>query len=251
MNRRNPLKKIVLLMLILLLLPVYGAAEEQSDWEFSLAPLYLWAISIDGDLGVRGRTADASLDFSQIWDNLEGVFTVRFNALYKKKFGMVFDYNYLDLGTEAVSDMINVSASFKSQIMNLAGSYRFIDGPHMLDGAVGIRYTKLDSEIRLRNAGVTLDGDQDWVDPVVGLRYDYKFTDKWSVRLYGDVGGFGAASDFTWQALGLIDFQPWKYVAIVAGYRAIGTDYETGSGADQFAYDATVHGPVIGVDIRW
>ena len=130
MYGRKPLKKAALLALILLLHPVYGAADQQSDWEFSLAPLYLWAISIDGDLGVRERNAQASVGFDQIWDNLEGVFTVRFNALYKRKFGLVFDYNYLDLGTEAVSDMINVSAAFKSQIVNLAGSYRLIDGPH-------------------------------------------------------------------------------------------------------------------------
>ena len=251
MHKLKSLKKTVLLALILLLIPVYGAADQQGDWEFSLAPLYLWAMSIEGDLGVRARNAQASVGFDQIWDNLEGVFTVRFNTLYKRKFGLVFDYNYLDLGTEAVTDLVKASASFKSQIINLAGSYRFIDGPHTLDGAVGIRYTKLETKIQLRNAGVTLDGDQDWVDPVVGLRYDYNFTDKWTLRLYGDVGGFGAASDFTWQALGLIDFQPWKNVAFVAGYRAIGTDYETGSGTDQFSYDATVHGPVVGVDIRW
>ena len=89
------------------------------------------------------------------------------------------------------------------------------------------------------------------VDPIVGLRYNYPFNDKWSLQLYGDIGGFGVSSDFTWQGLALIDYQPWKNVAFVAGYRGIGTDYETGSGADQFTFDATVHGPLIGVDIRW
>ena len=147
--------------------------------------------------------------------------------------------------------MVNTEVEFKSQIVNLAGSYRFIDGPHTLDGVAGIRYVKMDAGINLRNAGINLDGDQDWVDPIVGLRYDYQIADKWAMRLYGDVGGFGVSSDFTWQGFGLIDFQPWKNVAFVAGYRAIGTDYETGSGNDKFIFDATVHGPVIGLNISW
>ncbi|MEJ2135214.1 MAG: hypothetical protein P8X86_08210 [Desulfofustis sp.] len=245
------LRKSLLVLVIAALLPSMAWSQDESNWEFNLAPFYLWAIAIDGDLGIRGRTSSASVDFGDIWDNLEGGFTVRFNGLYKKKYGFVFDYNYLDLGTEKANDLVNVDVGFKSQIINLAGTYRFLDGDHTLDGAAGIRYTKLDSGINLNNLGTSLEGDQDWVDPIVGLRYNYAFSDKWSLQLYGDIGGFGAASDFTWQGLALIDFQPWKHVAIVAGYRGIGTDYETGSGNDKFTYDATVHGPLIGIDIRW
>jgi len=241
----------LLICMVTFLVPSIAWSQEESNWEFNLAPLYLWAISIDGDMGIRGRTSSASVDFSDIWDNLEGVFTVRFNGLYRKKYGFIFDYNYLDLGTEKVTDLVNVDVGLKSQIINLAGSYRFLNGDHTLDGVAGIRYMNLEAGIELNDVGASLDGDQDWIDPIVGLRYNYAFTDKWSLQLYGDIGGFGVSSDFTWQGLALIDFQPWKNVAFVAGYRGIGTDYETGSGADQFTFDATVHGPLIGVDIRW
>ena len=241
----------LLICSVFLLVPATSWSQEESNWEFNLAPLYLWAIDIDGDMGIRGQTAQVGVEFSDIWDNLEGVLTLRFNGLYKNKFGFVFDYNYLDLGTGHVSDMVNVQVGFKSQIINFAGSYRFLDGPHSLDGIAGIRYTKLDAQIDLRNISQKLDGDQDWVDPIAGLRYHYQIANKWGLLLYGDIGGFGVSSDFTWQGFGLIDFQPWKNVAFVAGYRAIGTDYETGSGIDKFTFDATVHGPVIGVDIRW
>ena len=244
--------KSVLIGVLTILIPSLAwSQEEESNWEFNLAPLYLWAIAIDGDMGIRGRTTRVSVDFGDIWDNLEGVFTVRFNGLYRKKYGFVFDYNYLDLGTEKITDLVNTDISFKSQIINLAGSYRFIDGDHTLDGVAGIRYTILESGVDLNNVGARLDGDESWIDPIVGLRYNYSFSEKWSLQLYGDIGGFGTSSDFTWQGLALIDFQPWKNVALVAGYRGIGTDYETGSGAEKFTYDATVHGPVFGIDIRW
>ena len=245
------IRKGLIICAVAILVPSMAWSQEESNWEFNLAPLYLWAISIDGDMGIRGRTSNVSIDFGDVWDNLEGVFTVRFNGLYRKKFGFVFDYNYLDLGTQKANDLVNVDVGFKSQIINLAGSYRFLNGDNTLDGVAGIRYTKLDAGINLNNVGERLDGDQDWVDPIVGLRYNYAFTDKWSLQLYGDIGGFGVSSDFTWQGLALIDYQPWKNVAFVAGYRGIGTDYETGSGVDKFTFDTTVHGPLIGIDIRW
>ena len=80
----------LLICMVTFLVPSIAWSQEESNWEFNLAPLYLWAISIDGDMGIRGRTSSASVDFSDIWDNLEGVFTVRFNGLYRKKYGFIF-----------------------------------------------------------------------------------------------------------------------------------------------------------------
>lgn len=247
----KPTLRILIFILVVTLLPAIAIGQQDNDWGFDLAPLYFWAISIDGDTGIRGQTARTEIDFSDIWDNLEGVFTLRLIAEYRQKFGLLLDYNYLDLGKETQEGAVDLDVGFKSQILNLAGTYRIWDGRHTLDGVAGIRYTSLELDVNLRTLGARLNGDQDWVDPIVGARYSYQMTDRWTLRLYGDIGGFGAGSDFTWQGLGLIDFQPWKNVAIVAGYRGIGTDYESGSGADKFTYDAVVHGPLIGLDIRF
>ncbi len=52
---------------------------------------------------------------------------------------------------------------------------------------------------------------------------------------------------------GIIDSQPFKYVSFVGGYRAIYQDYEEGSkGSKNYRnFDATMHGPLIGVNFRW
>lgn len=231
--------------------PATAFAQEDNNWNFDLAPLYLWAINIEGETGVRGQTAGTEIDFGDIYDNLQGVFTVRFNAIYKQKFGVLIDYNYLNLGKEKETGVVDLEVSMKTQILNLAATYRLMDGRHTLDGVAGIRYNVMGVDIDFTGTGLNIDEDKDWADPIIGARYAYQMTDKWTLRLYGDIGGFGVSSNFTWQGLGMIDLQPWKHVAIIAGYRAIGTDYESGSGSDKFTYDATVHGPLVGLDIRF
>jgi hypothetical protein len=67
-----------------------------------------------------------------------------------------------------------------------------------------------------------------------------------SFNVRGDIGGFGAASDFTWQALPYFGWQFAKWGSLQAGYRWIYADYATGSGASRFKYDMLIQGPQIG-----
>ncbi|MBT8362839.1 MAG: hypothetical protein HKP41_04840 [Desulfobacterales bacterium] len=238
------------LVFILLLIPLTANAESNKDWEFELAPFYLWAINISGDVGLVGRTSSTQVEFSDVWDNLEGVFTTRFSTVYKKKFGLMVDYNYLDLGKEKDSERINLEVGFTSKILNLAGTYRVIDDKHRLDGLAGIRYISMDVSFDFPDINQDLSGDYSWTDPILGLLYRYPFNERWGLRLYGDIGGFGVGSDFTWQSVALLTYQPWENVAFALGYRALGADYVS-DGSNAFTYDATTHGPLFGIDFRW
>jgi hypothetical protein len=230
--------------------PAAHAAEEPGNWDFGLAPLYLWAININGDFGLAGRTVQAQIDFGDVWNNLEGVFTTRFYGVYKDKVGFIIDYNYLNLGTQTVSGQVNLSTSLTSHIFDAVVTYRLMSGKNQIDALAGIRYMKIDAETEFNNLGISLDGYVDWVDPVIGARYVYGLSENWSVQFFGDLGGFGAGSDFTWQLAGLFNYHPWRHVALVAGYRALYADYES-DGDLEFKYDATIHGPLIGLDIKW
>lgn len=63
-------------------------------------------------------------------------------------------------------------------------------------------------------------------------------------RAAGDIGGFGAASDLTWQAMAGFGWRFSENGGAFLGYRAIGTDYEDGG----FTYDMVVHGPLLGLE---
>jgi opacity protein-like surface antigen len=64
---------------------------------------------------------------------------------------------------------------------------------------------------------------------------------------YGDIGGFSAGSDFTWQvALGAAyDFS--KTISGKFGYRYLSVDYDKGG----FLYDMKTQGVYLGLGIRF
>ena len=56
----------------------------------------------------------------------------------------------------------------------------------------------------------------------MGGRYLRELNDQWTLILRADIGGFGVGSEFVWNVSGLVDYQPWKHISIIGGYRALG-----------------------------
>jgi len=105
------------------------------------------------------------------------------------------------------------------------------------------------------NRVVAKSGDVSWVDPVVGARVRQEFMPGQEITLSGDVGGFGAGSRFSWQAIGTYNFQiaktPYITWSGMIGYKALYADYSQGSGIRFYRYDITEHGPILGVTARF
>ncbi len=258
-------RAVVSLFVVLLLLCPLANAEETSgtkNWEFELAPLYLWMASMDGDMTVKGVTQSLDLPFDEIFDSLEAAFTFHFEGLYKKRWGLFLDYSLINIKDSAVGPgpfKANIEVDFKNKMSELGVIFRFHEeGPHILEALGGARFTDLEAGIVISSTPPpptqVIAGQQKWWDPIIGLRYKWQISDKWKFSLRGDFGlGFGAGdtSDTTWNAIGLIHFQPWKVVGFVGGYRALDVDYETGSGINRFKYDMLMHGPLLAVKFTW
>ena len=225
------------------------------NWEWSLAPMYLWAASIDGDMTVRGIKVDVNQSFSDSLDysdNLDGALMFHFEGLYKQRWGFFADLMYIRLNPDDESTRLgDISIDYEETLAELGGFYRWASAAHAVDGLGGLRYTSMKGELGLPAPLPDVDQRKDWLDPFFGARWIWSFTDKWGLRLRGDVGGFGIGSDLTWNAIGLITFKPWKYVGFGGGYRALYQDYSTGSGNNRFSHDATMYGPILGLTITW
>jgi hypothetical protein len=105
-----------------------------------------------------------------------------------------------------------------------------------------------------RAIAVARAGDLEWVDPVVGGRVRHMFASGSELNLEGDVGGFGAGSDFSWQAVATYGFDVNVFnttMRSVVGYRALSVDYSQIGAHGRSGLDWIQHGPLLGVAFRW
>ncbi len=98
-------------------------------------------------------------------------------------------------------------------------------------------------------------GTVDWVDPLVGVRLRHQYAPGKEVFVRGDVGGFGAGSQFSWNVLGAINYAIAKGsaydVSAYLGYRALSVDYAQGEGRSRYEFNMIEHGPVIGLTVKY
>jgi hypothetical protein len=86
---------------------------------------------------------------------------------------------------------------------------------------------------------------RDWVDAVGGVRGRIHLTPKFFLVGKGDLGGGG--SKFTYQLFGGGGYQFNQTFSIIGGYRDLSVDYDK----DDFLFDMSLHGPLVGVGIRF
>ncbi len=258
-NTRFRFTIIIIALFLFVTTPCFATSEnekasDEDKWEFNLAPFYLWAINVEGDLSIGNAPGSVPLDvsFDEVLDSLEAAFIVHFEAMHKSNFGVLVDVNYLELGDDFTNKQgVDLKVDLDLTIAETAGLYRITRDAHSFDTILGVRGYKLNPGVSILNGPTVADNTQDWFDPFIGGRWIWDFAEDWSLVARGDIGGFGAGSDLAWQAVGLVEWQPFQYVSFLGGYRALDVNYEDGSGSDYFKLDATIHGPILGVNFKW
>jgi hypothetical protein len=234
----------------------------QKEWTFSVAP-YFWMAGINGNVGLFGRDP-VSIDesFSDIIKDFEfgGMVVVE---LHNGTWGVFGDIIYAKTDADgSVTGTVGglpttLSAdvetfSFTGTVM---GEYRIYSQPNgTLDLMAGARIWDVnnDIDISLTQEGAPIaalsgsDGSA-WVDPIIGARGRYNIDEKWFLNGWGMIGGFGAASDITWDVMASVGYQWNERLSIAVGYRALGVDYDH----DGFVYDVVQHGPILGTVIKF
>ena len=253
----------IIVLVIGLVCPMaYGEGPNKTDsdeWRFSITP-YLWAVGLNGDMTVKGVDSDVDENFSDILSNLDIALEAHFEV-WKGKWGGFFDGTYVKLKTDAGTTG-NIDITSTIGLVDFGGFYRVgtwpVGSPEnkgrslSFDALVGGRYTDLKVKFdpdRLPS----FDQDKSWTDLIVGGRMIFDFSEKWSFILRGDIGGFGisGSSDFTANGIGLVGWTFHPSWTLMGGYRALYQDYETGSGSNEFKYDVTTHGPILGLTYAW
>ncbi|MBL9116156.1 MAG: hypothetical protein JNJ83_14205 [Verrucomicrobiaceae bacterium] len=91
-----------------------------------------------------------------------------------------------------------------------------------------------------------LSGTKDWVDPFIGVRGYYHFTDRLYATAKADIGGFGISSDLAWQVYGALGYNLTKRTTLEIGYKHMAVDYTSGG----FVNDVATSGVFLNMGIR-
>jgi hypothetical protein len=230
------------------------AQPTEKEWSFNLS-IYGWATAIDGTISAGGRSADVDIAFEDVLKHLDMTFMAAAELRYKR-WGFIGDLIYARLHDDIAPPVGIVFSSthevFKETIGTFLLSYRVVDAkPAYFDLFAGARVYDFYSQIVLRpnlaGQGFKASGTDTWVDPVLGLRGRYYVSRAVFLNGYGDIGGFGAGSELSWQVLGGIGVQAARWCDIQLGYRALGFEYDGARGKQEI----TTHGPIIGATIRF
>lgn len=238
--------------------------DDNDKWRFELTPYFL-AAGLNGKTGVGGVIADVDMSFSDIWDHLDIGGMLAFEVR-KGRLLFLFDGIYFRLEDERTKSwqgpggILNLTAALDAtvtqQLYQLSAGYRAVDEGTKLDLFGAMRYTRLDIDLNLvtTTGGTLLPGGtrslsdkEDWWDPVFGVRLIVPFAKKWSILAYGDAGGLGIGSDITYQAIAGVNWQFSKVVSAKLAYRYLYQDYKN----DNFIWDMTAYGPILGIGFRW
>jgi hypothetical protein len=242
-------KLICTLTLATALLPSALRAEEPSKWTFEVTP-YLLMPGIFGDIGIGPINRPVDVSFDKIWHNLEFTAMGTVSVGYDR-WTLTTDVIYLGVGgTKDVgvgNREVVTGYDFQQWMVEPTLSYSVCKGFDVLAGA---RYNNIDVSINGPLLGDP-SGTEAWWDPIIGAHLSLPLGKGFGVGVNGDIGGFGAGSDLTWQAYPYLGWQFAKWGSLQAGYRFLYMDYENGSGLNRFKYDVTYRGPQVGVTFRF
>ncbi len=226
-----------------------------NDLKLVLIP-YGWIMGFSGTFGAKGYETNVSSNFSQIDKYLNFAAMAHMEMTYRDTVGLIGDFNFAKLGDQTTRKGVALDGQMSFSMSDLAAFYRLgtvplgeqgstasfdlLAGARLwtLDMKLSAEYMQMDDSVHMQRS---------WVDPIVGARTHIVFTKNWYADIRGGIGGFGANSTFTWDAMAIVGYTFWENASVLAGYRAVGLDYESGSGRDNFKANTTMHGPVVGL----
>lgn len=215
-----------------------------SDWQVRAA-IYGWAQALDGDIGARGFTAPIDIGFDDIIENLD-IAAMGLVEINNGCWGFLADFNYAEISEGVPTQAGTLDFEQKQFLGNFVVTYEVYQNDSTRFGVFGgVRVNWL--EVNLSLPPRSESEDKSWVDPVIGARFQTDLGPDFFIRAVGDIGGFGVASDLTWQAMLGLGYRATENTNLLVGYRAIGTDYSSGG----FVYDVVASGPFLGLECKF
>jgi len=223
-----------------------SAGTGSDEWRFTLAPYFMlpW---MNGTTAVRGQEVKVDVAPGDIISNLQFGIMGYFEAR-KSRWAFGADAVYMALGATVDKPATNVDFN--------QGAYTFTGLRQLnknVDLVFGARWNVLQGKLDFKGPVLlgTFDQTKQWVNPIVGLKINQSLGGRWRFMMEGDIGGFGAGSDFAWHLFPVVGRDVGRRATLGIGYRVLSEDYKTGEGNQLFKYDVVTQAFVLGATFHF
>lgn len=224
-----------------------AAPAKSQDWSAQVT-LYGWGAGVGGDFtpftGAPTLSFDKSL--SEVLEDLDAAF---FATGLARRGNLVFfgDLTYTSSSRSGlIPPGIPATGEVTLKSITLAAGRRFdAGGGTTVDLLGGLRGWDIDGAIT--TPGPSIAPSASFIDPILAVRVNTPLSDRWSVLSYADIGGFGAGSDFTWQAAVTANWQARDNLWLSVGWRHLAVDYSDGG----TVFDGAMSGPLAGLTLQF
>lgn len=227
------------------------------DWQVTFTP-YVWASDIETTAGGSRVAATSKIDFDDVLPIVDAAWMSMLEAR-KGNWSLMNDTVYMKLseGASVHSDLdfvsgANLSASFQQATVDMMAGYT-PDNSHTTF-FTGLRYnylkisTKTNIVTPLPAGSFSRNGsrNEDWIDPVIGVRQVFPLGTALSATAQVDVGG-GYDSEFSSVSTVSLNYAVSDSVKLRAGYRYARIDKDD----DELLFDQTAKGVLIGAQFAF
>ena len=226
-----------------------GLVPEGREFTFIVAP-YVWIPTVTGDIGLGAQGIPLNLNAGDLLDVFEFGGLIRGEFRHKSGWGVSVDHIFADLGTGFDILIGDVDVSIDAGITEVAIIRRIESGTDSFEPYAGIRHwnAHVTAEIQSFFFNGTVEVGDKWTDPIVGLRYIHPMGQRWRLIAQGDIGGFGAGSNFSWNAAAGASYALSRRSQFQVVYRVLSVDRESPAigGGSPVDLDLSISGPLIG-----
>lgn len=231
------------------LFAVNASAQSAGSNNWSITP-YIWASDTSLDFTLNGSpVGGADLSFGDILDTVDAAFQVHVEGGKGNWSGFV-DFTFISTSDSVELPIARIDTDSEQVVLDAAAAYwpGGVGSPLNLFG--GVRYTGFDDTYRFSVGGTPVGespSTQDYVDALLGIRYRFDLSERWSLLTHGDVS-FGD-TEGTWQLQGLFGYTVGKRQqnTILFGYRYKQAEFKDGDLSTEYTYS----GPLAGFNFRF
>lgn len=230
--------------------PADAEKPAKKKWEFATIG-YIFFAGAYGETTPRDpfSPVDVHLTFGDVLKSFKLAFM---GAAEARNDRLVFlgDLMWVHLGEEKGltardRNFADVRIDSKTTAITALGGYRVVHhGPVVVDLFAGARLNGNKQAVDYRGTLIDVSAkvSKTWIDPVLATRISAPLGGKFGMTLYGDVGGFGIGSKFTWQGLATANYQINHKMTAGLGWRYFNINYHD---SDGFRYAVAQSGPIL------